>query len=90
MQPSPYDRTMKLLRVRLRRQPVASTALLLACAWIGATVYETAAHWHNNSFGVGWFQAVTATVSLSAVGILAVTALAWLVERVFRDNRPGG
>lgn len=87
MQPSPYDRTMKVLRVRLRRQPVASVALLLACAWIGLNVYETATHWHANSFGVGWFQAVTATVSLSAIGILAIAALAWLVERVFRDAR---
>jgi hypothetical protein len=87
MQPSPYDRTMKVLRIRLRRQPVASTALLLACAWIGLNVYEMAAHWHASSFGVGWFQAVSATVTLSAIGILAVTALAWLVERVFRDTR---
>ncbi len=87
MQPSPYDRTMKVLRARFSRQPVASTGVLLACAWIGLNVYETAAHWHTNSRGVGWFQAVTATVSLSAVGILAVAALTWLVQRVFGDAR---
>ena len=87
MQRSPYDRTMKVLRVRLRRQPVASTALLLACAWIGLNIYEVAAHWRGKTFAIGWFQAVTATVSLSAIGIRAVAALAWLVERVFRDTR---
>jgi hypothetical protein len=87
MQTSPYDRTMKVLRARFRRQPVTSTALLLACAWIGLNVYETAAHWHANSFGLGWFQAVTETVSLSAIGILAVAALAWLIERVLHDAR---
>jgi hypothetical protein len=46
-----------------------------------------AAHWRGRTFAIGWFQAVTAAVSLSAIGILAVTALAWLVERVFRDTR---
>jgi hypothetical protein len=88
MQPSPYDRTMNVVRGMLRRQPIASTALLLACAWIGLNIYEMAAHWRAHSFGVGWFQAVAATVTLSAIGILAVAALAWLVERVFRDTRP--
>ena len=42
MRPSPYDRTAAVLRVRFRRQPVASTALLLSCVWIALNVYEMA------------------------------------------------
>jgi hypothetical protein len=87
VQPSPYDRTVRWIRPRLRRQPVASTALFLACAWIALNVYEIAKHWRGQTAGVGWFQAVSATVSLSAIGIVAIAALVWLVDRVFADRR---
>jgi hypothetical protein len=70
----------------LRRRPVASAALLLACGWIALNVYEIGTHWRGRTAGVGWFQAVSATVSLSAIGVVAIAALVWLVDRVFADR----
>jgi hypothetical protein len=85
MQPSPYDRTVAVLRVRFRRQPVAFSALLVSCVWIALTVYENAAIW-NQSRGNGWFLAVTDTVAECATGVLALAALVWLIDRVFGDQ----
>jgi hypothetical protein len=87
MQSSPYDRTVRWLRPRLRRQPIASLALLLACAWVALNVYEIAKHWRGQTAGVGWFQAVAATVSLSSVGVVALAALVWLTDRALADHR---
>jgi hypothetical protein len=87
MQPSPYDRTVRWLRPRLRRHPVASLALLLSCAWIVLNVYETTKHWRGQTAGFGWFQAVAETVSLSSVGVVALAALVWLIDRATADHR---
>lgn len=86
MGPSPYDRTVAWLRITFRRRPIASVALLLACAWIVLNVYETAVNW-SSAGGPGWFGAVTTTVSLSAIGVLMVAALVWLAEYVLADRR---
>jgi hypothetical protein len=82
MQPSPYDRTAAFVRLRFRRQPIGSAALLLACLWIVLNVYEAAANWSTAGAG-GWFEQVTTTVSFCAIGVVMVTALAWLIEHVF-------
>ena len=70
---------------RFRRAPVAATAVVLAFAWIALNVYEVAAHW-DRSRGLGWFETVTTTVSLCAIGVVALAALVWLVERVFGEE----
>ncbi len=80
MQPSPYDRTMARLRAGFRRSPVAFPATLLAFAWIALNVYEMAVH--RNRFALGWFDAVSQTISLSAIGVLLLAGIVWLVERV--------
>jgi hypothetical protein len=84
MQPSPYDRTMVVLRTRFRRRPVAATAVVLACVWIAINVYQTGSLWHRTGFG--WFNALVNIVSSSAFGVLALAGLVWLVERVFGEE----
>ena len=85
MGPSAYDRMAAWLRITFRRRPIASVALALACAWILLNVYETLSNWSSAS-APGWFEAVTTMVSLSAIGVLLLAALAWLVEYVFADH----
>jgi hypothetical protein len=82
MRATPYERTAAVLRMRFRRQPVAATAVALACLWIAVNVYEAAVHWGAPE---GWFGEVTTTVTLSDVGVVAIAAITWLVERLFRD-----
>jgi hypothetical protein len=84
MQPSPYDRTMTVLRTRFRRRPVAMTAVVLAFVWICLNVYETVSL--GDRFGLGWFDTVRGVVSVSGVGIVALAGLVWLIERTFGDS----
>ena len=74
-----------MLRIRFRRQPIASTALVLSCLWIALNVYEMAATW-NQPRGLGWFLWVTDTVTECATGVIVLAALAWLVDGVFGDQ----
>jgi hypothetical protein len=85
MQPSPYDRTAAFLRIHFQRRPVASAALLLACVWIALNGFEMTTNWRTTGVG-GWFQTVTTTVYLCAVGVLMLAALAWLIEHVLGDD----
>ncbi|HEY3766407.1 MAG TPA: hypothetical protein VGL44_14705 [Gaiellales bacterium] len=73
---------MARLRAGFRCSPVAFPATLLAFAWIALNVYETAVHWNGGRFGLGWFDAVSQTVSLSAIGVLLLAGIVWLIERV--------
>jgi hypothetical protein len=79
MQPTPYERTVAALRIRFQRQPVAGTALAVACLWVAVNVYEVAAHWESSA---GWFENLTTAITLCATGIFAVAALAWLIDRL--------
>jgi hypothetical protein len=81
MQPSPYDRTAAFVRTRFRRRPIAFTTLFLACVWIALNIYEVTTNW-STSDAAGWFQTVTTTVTLCAIGVLMLAALAWLIEQV--------
>jgi hypothetical protein len=87
MQPSPYDRTMAVLRVRFRRRPAAATGVALACIWLVLNVYQTLAHWSRVS-QLGWFQTLTDTVFFCAYGVITVAGLVWLVESVTGEPRP--
>ncbi len=82
MQPTPYERTVAALRIRFTRQPIAATAVALACLWIAVNVYETAAHWRSSA---GWFEQATTTVTFCGIGVIGLAAITWLVERVFGD-----
>jgi hypothetical protein len=84
MQPSPYDRTMAVLRIRFRRRPVASAGVLLAAIWVAITVYETASSWGGSS--TGWFFRVSDAISLCSIGVVTLAGLVWLIERTFGDG----
>jgi hypothetical protein len=85
MQPSPYDRTVAFLRIHFHRRPIASAALLLACLWIALNVFEVTTNWSTAGAG-GWFQTVTTTVTLCAIGVLMLAALAWLIEHILSER----
>ncbi len=72
---SSYDRTVRFARERGGRRPAAAIALALAVLWMIATLYEVVAHEH-----LGWYRDASEFVSLSASGIIFLTAIVWLYE----------
>lgn len=64
---------------RARQDQIALGAVVLAGIWIAVNVYEMVVHWDRYPFG--WFSALTDTVTASAVGVLALAGMVWLIGR---------
>jgi hypothetical protein len=70
----------------LRRRPFSAAALLASLVWIGLSIYEVG-FGRYSSFDLGWFAHVQEVVQVSALGVLAAVALAFLAERIWPDAR---
>ena len=65
-------------------RPWSAAALAGAVLWILACAYEVFVREKSSfSAGPGTFMQLEAVVQLSSLGVLGLTALAWLIEHVW-------
>ncbi len=71
---------MDAVRRGFDRRPAVVIGLALAIAWIGMNVWEWCIH---SRYGaeLGWYEKLTQVIDSSALGVVGVAALVWLLER---------